>query len=898
MKIMSLDYKKDFWKIFGIASAVCLLGIFIAYLPFILRGNYLAWCTDTNDGVVQHCTFLDYILSCHGLDGINSIDFNIGLGDDYFLSFAYYMIFDPFVLIFYYCNPNNIEVLYTIIVVLKLITIFIVMFLFLKHKNMSPIVAIIGAFCYLFAGTTIFSVPRHPMFATGIIYLPLIIWGIENIFDGGGKRPYLLLVSIVIACLSNYYQFIIISIFAVIYSVIYYFKKFPIKTTKFQFKNFIRYALIVGGWYLLGILISTFVLLPVGYQMLSSARGSSKGFTTPSISSYFKILCNYFAPTGVGNYNKIGLTIPIMLLAFYYLGTCKNSYSVGLLALIAGSFSILFGYATNMFNYYSGRWLFCLVFYIIMIASMSIQDILDNGVDNTAITKTFRYTSSTIILGIALAMLIALGKLLIMWNANVIIYVLSIILILSLLVFTFIKLVPKIREYQWFKKLFSPKLLLPLLIIFSLSQATIFNFTYSKSFDNGAFYNSLVTTDEQFVSNSNANKFFRTDISDNFMYSNTSLNNDYMSTRQYNSSFNGNVYEFLTKNALDYNTTLGISNLDGRASYESLFNVNYVINRDVKSLYGFSKVEGQDHVYYNNNVLNFGTIFESTMSYADYERLPLQERVNVITEALIIDSDNSSYDYQDKLTRLDYDISIKNATVKDNVIIAEKNATITLTVSGCENSEFYIKFDNLTYSSNALNNLVSGKSSGSISISNDNITKDILLRPIGHQMYNANTDRMFNLGYKTDDTSTITLELTAGTYSYDEFGLYAYDMDIFQTNIDRLKGNSLTLDNFTTLTNNIKGSITLENEGYLFLSIPYSEGWTAKVDGKDATILKANHGFMAIKLDRGYHTIELNYSTPMLTVSIIISVSALIVSICLVVYLEIRHRKKRTEINQ
>ena len=63
-------------------------------------------------------------------------------------------------------------------------------------------------------------------------------------------------------------------------------------------------------------------------------------------------------------------------------------------------------------------------------------------------------------------------------------------------------------------------------------------------------------------------------------------------------------------------------------------------------------------------------------------------------------------------------------------------------------------------------------------------------------------------------------------------------------------------------TNRISVDVSAEKDGgddarYVFLSVPYSPGWSATVDGQSTEILKANVGFMALA-----HDIQLTYMTP------------------------------------
>ena len=54
----------------------------------------------------------------------------------------------------------------------------------------------------------------------------------------------------------------------------------------------------------------------------------------------------------------------------------------------------------------------------------------------------------------------------------------------------------------------------------------------------------------------------------------------------------------------------------------------------------------------------------------------------------------------------------------------------------------------------------------------------------------------------------------------------------------------------------------------LCLSIPYSKGWTAKVDGQKTRLLKGNYAFIALPLEAGHHDIVFTYFTPGLKVGL------------------------------
>ena len=66
--------------------------------------------------------------------------------------------------------------------------------------------------------------------------------------------------------------------------------------------------------------------------------------------------------------------------------------------------------------------------------------------------------------------------------------------------------------------------------------------------------------------------------------------------------------------------------------------------------------------------------------------------------------------------------------------------------------------------------------------------------------------------------------------------------------------------------------ITLDKPQLVFFSVPYSNGWTAEVNGKKADVEKVSYGFMAVRADTGTNEIVFRYRTPGLTSGTIVTI--------------------------
>ena len=94
-------------------------------------------------------------------------------------------------------------------------------------------------------------------------------------------------------------------------------------------------------------------------------------------------------------------------------------------------------------------------------------------------------------------------------------------------------------------------------------------------------------------------------------------------------------------------------------------------------------------------------------------------------------------------------------------------------------------------------------------------------------------------------------------------------------------------------SNGYRAEITTDRKGLVYFSVPCSNGWSAKVNGKDVEVIKAHYGLTAVAVERGENKIECSYETPGLKEGItvtIISVSLFL--IYLIINLIIENKKK------
>ncbi|MDE5854619.1 MAG: YfhO family protein, partial [Ruminococcus sp.] len=111
-----------------------------------------------------------------------------------------------------------------------------------------------------------------------------------------------------------------------------------------------------------------------------------------------------------------------------------------------------------------------------------------------------------------------------------------------------------------------------------------------------------------------------------------------------------------------------------------------------------------------------------------------------------------------------------------------------------------------------------------------------------------------------------------------------------------LEKQSKSSDRFTWNSKGFESEITLDKPELVFFSVPYSEGWTAEVNGQPVDVEKVSYGFIAVQADEGENVITFHYSTPGFREGMYISITSLFI---LIIYLIICHfNDKKTKLNR
>lgn len=676
------------------------------------------------------------------------------------------------------------------------------------------------------------------MWLDGMIFLPLIILGLEKIIKENKSLLYIITLSISI--FSNYYIGYMICIFTFIYFQFYYLLnyKFNIKDFLIKFKNYILYSIISIG-------IISIVVIPI-YFSLSSISATKDTF--PSIfETEFNIInfiLNNFSlskPTALISENiplpntssslLIFILIPLFFINKNINKKEKILYALLLLTLFLCMHNTFINFIWHGFHFPNDlpyRQSFIYIFITIIIAYKSLINIKYIN------TKKLLITLTVFILLIILSKIIKFDNL-----QNKVLIINTILLIIY---FTILIINIKNKKYTQFA------------LITIVAIETCISCVYNiKPDHNGKDLDNSIKN-YQYIKNilPQENEFYRIEKINRDTYNDPALNNYYGI-----SVFSSMTYEDISK--IQRKLGNGSNNINSyyynlqTPIYNSMFNIKYLVGKFNynKSFYKENKNEGIKEYKYplsiaykvNNNIKNWDTSSNNPFT---------------VQESFIKES--TGFDNMFNKLNINFKDIVPEIT-NNGYFINSRICSINL--ENDRNGDVYLYID----SNNLSSILVNGES----------------------YFIATNEPYIINLGYfsKYDDIN-VTMYFSYGDTSYNEFNIYAYSFNEnnFKKAYNSLNDEILNISSFKE--NHIKGYINLKESGVIFTSIPYDNSWKIKVDNKYIDFYKIGESYIGFNLNEGYHNIEFIYKTKGLKTGAIISTISLISTIYLYIKKKLR----------
>lgn len=904
-------YKKNIFVLYSIIFIVLLI---IGLLPLEIKNKKVLFgglFIDgyNHDGLKQHLFFMrDYVSKIKSWllfkEALNTYRFDLGLGSDFFISYGYYSLFDPLTIIAYFIPLKHIEFSYYLLIMIRLYLSGIFIILLAQKFDIKTNKALLAlSIFYVFSHTVVYSAFRHPMFINGPMLIPLIILGAEKVIRN--ERPYLLILSATYALMAQFYFFVFLAFGFELFVLL--------RIIKYEKSKQFTTLITVNLYFLLGSLLAGLVLVPQIYAVVFGGRAQTKGFVWYGVREYFLYGTSYLIPiTGDRYSSSIGNFFVFFLCLLYLTGENEKKWYSSYLIILSVLFGIsFFGYAINAFSYVNNRW----TFLMIVPAALMIGEVIDGKViiAEEGFKKSFKifllFLTSVISLGLIYLINISTSKIYIRILLHLIVSISALITFRLTLKKDFIFLGKLIEKL-------SINVMLKGVLVSSLMTLIIISIYYCYYLTPAYSFNKYYSDENTYEVINRDNSFFRVEQNQfeagNDRYSNDNVFYKFNSTSEYNTMNNRYINEFFNSlNIVNNNNTVGYNGFNRRARLLVLNNVKYYIIRESEKTpvpYGFEYFDSvwvkkydktkkptsrttnimfennqlvleKANIYINKHFVNFGTMYYNYIGLEEFENLHPLEKESVLLDSLVI-SKQLFLPFRDTQEYLLEPFKVKNYTlhnikIEDNRISVDSGGgQLRFFINDITNSEVYLEIKGIKHLDKYKGFTINYQ------------TTDILVSevnyPYGRNMYCENPDHLINLGYyQSQSQLEVIVDFEKGEYYFDEINYYLLESSDIKANVENLNKNTLT--QLELKSNGFSGMINSHQDGFLYISLPYSDGFNAFVDGSEVEIHKANIGYMAIEVPQGSHHIEFIYQTPGIKLGLLVSLISLLIIIILLI---------------
>lgn len=917
-------YKCEKKKIYLLYTIIFVIMAVIVFFPFIRLGKSLV---HAKDGLYQHYNAFVYLgtyirgiirnLIDSGKFVIPMWEFGIGYGADVITTLSYYVFGDPLALFSVVTPIRYADVMYSILILVRLYLSGIAFCIYARKMHLDEFSSLCASLGYAFCGFALYAALRHPFFATPMICLPLLLIGVEKIFRKERSWTYILMVFL--SCVSNYYFFYQTVLIVILYVVVRCITEYG-KDNKLEYLAAV--SLKFAGMAMVGMMMAAVIFLPSAMAFLSSSRlnsGYKYDFLYP-FKYYAAFAGAYISNNTPGSWTYIGIT-PVFMLGIgglYVKGKGQRwlRWIIGLMTL----FLLLpfFGHIFNGFGYVCNRWSFAYAFFLAYaFAEMLPKLALFHKKEKLLLgTMGLLYSGACIVFRESRRESVLVSCMVLWMSLFIVLNIREIGICLH-----------KHVGRCWKQCIQGILIVLVLLGIWSNS---VYAYSEAGDWDAGTAHDAggcfnditeITAPAEELIGGKES--FYRLDVHEgNFRDGgstggrNALISDQQSTTSMYWSVLSPYLISYLTGNSAYSGANYEYRNLQSRALLMAFAAAKYYVHAGdgeyeniVDVPYGYKylgkkeSVKGNLYTVYQSDLaLPIGYTYDTYLTASEYDAMTAEERQQAMFYGIVLDDsickdaeiEHGTPQYMHEVLPHsltgDGNIEIN----ENNIIVKRENAKLTLSLDCPAERELYLKFNLQSYIPQKPSEFISDEEWSTYSKwqkENIRITERSWTRPsriwleagsddylTGLQsfpdyahVYDGRTEYLFHLGYSQQERNTITLSFSeTGTYSYSGIDVIAQPMDFLRERVEILKENMLEQVNISE--NKISGTIALNKEKVLCLSVPYSSGWRCFIDGKEVELLQGNIMYMGVLVPEGTHRVELQYETPYLKAGLLISI--------------------------
>lgn len=266
------------------------LAVLAMFLPSIIQGKYFV-----GGGDVKTQWYLFYVLDRRTT--INAIkdhtlpfySFILFLGNNIWASKSSYGLFDIYNILTYIIKQDYFYI-YNLQSLIKIIISGLSAYLLIDYLYHNKKTSLVAGLCYGLSSFAIYFTSQ-PGFLSFYSLAPLYFLGMEYYLNE--KKKCLFIISTFLLLLINYYFFYAISLFSPLYFIYRYFN------INKKLKGVFKSAIILIGYYAIGVLLSAFVIVPAFLYVIQNERvgGLNTSLNYQYLSVYFHLFISAFSPS-------------------------------------------------------------------------------------------------------------------------------------------------------------------------------------------------------------------------------------------------------------------------------------------------------------------------------------------------------------------------------------------------------------------------------------------------------------------------------------------------------------------------------------------------------------------------------------------------------------------------
>ena len=886
------------------------------------------------DGFVQHSVALEYygqwlrdifreLFVSHRLE-IRNFDFSIGMGSDVVTSLNYYAIGDPLNLLSVFVPREYTGYLYTALTILRYYLAGAAFSLYCferKIKNSAGILA--GALLYAFSVFSVVAGTMHPFFINPMIYMPLLFLGTEKILKKG--NPLCLVLTVMIAEVSNFYFFYMLVIATVVYVFLRLFTIYGLKI-----RNMVAPLFRIAVSSVIGVMLGAVIFYPIVLAFLSDGRVTVE-HTYPllyGVRYYLDLFTSFVYYNGFEPWTLVGSGVLFLfaLAALFSLKKKNTALKAAVVICVAGLCIPAFGGFTNGFSYENNRWCFVFTFVIAYASALMWEDILfsENKLRAAAIALApALYAGCCVFVPYTLRDKLKFALLFVAAST-------AIILVSAIL--------PKGKKV---KKLIEASVIAVNICCIAVNSFFVYNDAAANHYSNNSV-SSYISAEAAAIKKqtelTGETDFFR--YTSNKLEFNDTVRNGGFATQYYWSLSDRNISDFQDSVYLNEGFYQHYNGFDDIAVFNTLSSVKYYYDKTNKEgavPFGFAKT-GVENLYVNSFALPLVYAYDSYATKAYFDSLSSSpEKQQLLLESVVLEEAPSGIAKEENkasVSKLDFEITSDSdfVTLDGNTFtVTKNNSTVTFKIKNILPGEAYLSLRDISYRPTTPMELYGSDTACDplnlfgeaelqqmgipsltelskkqwqapeyldfITTASDgngvNEKRKLKFYTPNYRFYAGKKDCDLYLGYSDSGFTSVVLSFPkTGVYTFGEISLLSQDMSFYNEGIRELT-SGMTAETKVE-TDKITAKVDLEEGRLLCFAIPYSEGWSVYVDGQKQTLLKANIMHMAVEVAEGEHEIELKYSPVRMYKGAIISLAGLILLFAWELWYYITRRKNKS----